>query len=230
METLSLNTRGWREKRASNLRRIFGRSKIIITVRHPIELTRSVYSQYIKRELILPAPGDAGRLLDINQWMLSGFRKSHSPPTCHLDYARTIQIYANQFGRKAVHVAIFEELGNNRCHFIGSLCRFLGIDVAEGLALTEQKSANLRLTGANMDALRSIAGSWYQFLRFRRATPAQRMQMIGMTENDRSGNEGKAEEHIDGALIRELEDRTRAGNRMLASEWGIPLEKYGYPL
>jgi hypothetical protein len=230
METLSLNTRGWREIRASNLRKIFGRCKIVITLRHPFELVRSVYSQYIKRELISAKSGKANRLLDINQWITDGFQRSHDPPTCHLDYAHTIRIYANQFGKEAVYPTMFEELEQNRSHYVSSLCRFLGIDDTEGLRLTEKKGANPRLSQANMEALRSIARSPLKSIRFRFAKPPKRMQMIGMTDADDLTPGNKAKERIDRELIEELKKRTCLGNRMLMREWRIPLEEYGYPL
>ena len=230
METLSLNTRGWRATRAQNLRRILGRSKILITVRHPIELVRSVYSQYIKRELIFSPPGEVARLLDINQWIINGFQKSHTPPACHLDYAHTIRTYANQFGKGAVYVAVFEELEENSNHFISSLCRFLGIDAKEGLKLTGNRRANVRLSPANLEALRSMRRSPLKAIRFRYAKPPKRMQMIGMTEAAFSEGTKKAKERIDDDLIANVEQLTSNGNRMLANEWGLPLEKYGYPL
>lgn len=230
LETLSLNTRGWREIRASNLRKILGRSKIVMAVRHPVELIRSVYSQYIKRELIFAAPGKAARLLDINQWINKGFKKSHTPPTCHLDYARTIQTYANQFGKKAVYVAVFEDLKEDSSNFIRNLCRFLDIDSQEGLDLTAQKSANVRLSSANMEALRSIRRSPLRAIRFRYSKPMQRMRMIGMSETDDVGDADKTAEQIDKDLIAAVEDMTREGNRLLVEEWGLALERHKYPL
>ena len=230
LETLALNTRGWREIRASNLRKIFGRSKIVITVRHPVELVRSVYSQYIKREVIYPAPGRSSRLLDINQWIIKGFEKSHSPPTCHLDYAHAIRTYVNQFGKEAVYVAVFEQLEEDSRQFVRCLCQFLDIDSEEGLKLTAQKSANVRLSPANMAELRSIGRSPLRLLRFRYANPQKRMQMIGMTKTGDSGSLTKAEEQIDEDLIDKIEKKTREGNRMLQRECGLPLAKYHYPL
>jgi hypothetical protein len=201
-----------------------------MAVRHPVELVRSVYSQYIKRELIFSAPGEAARLLDINQWINNGFKKSHAPPTCHLDYAHTIQTYANQFGKGAVYIAVFEDLKADSPNFIRNLCRFLDIDSKEGLDLTEQKTANVRLSSANMEALRSIRRSPLQSIRFRYSKPVQRMQMIGMSETGEVGDADKTSELIDEDLIAAMEDMTREGNRLLVDEWGLPLEKHNYPL
>jgi hypothetical protein len=147
-----------------------------------------------------------------------------------LDYAHTIRTYANEFGRRAVHVAVFEDLREDSKRFITTLCQFLDIDGEEGLRLTERKTANIRLSAENMGALRSIAKSWLRTIRFRYAKPSERMSMIGMTKANISESLEETSEHIDANLIEAINSITREGNRSLVEEWGLPLEKYNYPL
>lgn len=108
---------------AYRIKRIAPDSKIILTLRNPIELVKSHYQDDIKHdEVFLP-------LMNYLDWKRTppfiGKRKSIYLPDFF--FAETINIYEKLFGSKNVCVLKYEDLNANFDNFFGKLGRFMDV-------------------------------------------------------------------------------------------------------
>lgn len=229
----SLATDAWsmRRARAEHLREVFGDCRIVATIRHPLDLLHSAYFQILRRENVA-RPHKLQRILrarcyPIEEWLE---RQFDGEVMQHLEYARTIRLYADLFGRQSIKVLMFEDLKAAPAAFVEALCRFMGIDPVEGIGLTEGNRENSRWTIEQYETLKSIQGSFLRSMYFRFIGNRRRRHMIGMTPTSRSGDRRPACVEIPPAWRSRIEEATREGNRWLADEWSLPLAQHGYPL
>ncbi len=214
---------------AKNLRVVFGPSKIVIVLRNPIELTVSLYLQRLKGHLW----GDKFKkwggpnFPSLEKWLqnqLGRLEKSH------LDYARTIEIYADQFGKEAVGIFLFEHLKEDPRSYYESFCRFLEIDPEEGLELLGNHHLHKRFTTAHMEKIKEIQRSLWKSLAFRRANRRLRKRMVGLQGNNPALDAPPAQIEVSKAWRERIARVTCNGNRYLVKSWNLPLEAYGYAL
>jgi hypothetical protein len=92
--------------------------RIILTLRHPIE---RVWSQTLY---------DFGRLAgrDVSQVGLLEFLRQLERPRSRLssDYARTIKIWSEAFGRQALYIAFFDQFRNDPASYVNGILRHIG--------------------------------------------------------------------------------------------------------
>ena len=218
-----------RRATAENLRAVFGDCKVIITLRHPVRFAESMYLQKLKTahhrtEWRFGVPP---RCFGIDQWLRMHWRRPRKGPLCHLDYARTIEILADVFGKEALGVFLFEQLVEDAERFVGSVCRFLGVDAEEGATPTAGKRANDRLTLAQLDGIKAAERSLLWSTVYRFAPRRVRAWIIGIRK-------GKGKEPVRAQVSppwrQRIGEATRHGNRWLEDQWNLPLKRYGYPL
>ena len=231
--------------RAENLRQALGPCRVIITIRHPMDLLESWYFHMLKRENVNKGPrnkraiphqllgilrGELGwpaHYETINEWCEREFEGEIQP---HLDYARTIKLYGEIFGREAVRVMVFEDLEADAESYIRSVCCHLGVDPEQGVSLTKSKHENRRWTRKQLQNLKGINDSFWRSLLFRFSHRWQRHRMVGFKPNHPLRDGSPARARLSDGWRERVEDVTREGNRWLAEEYGLPLEHYGYPL
>ncbi|MGD2127142.1 MAG: sulfotransferase domain-containing protein [Desulfobacteraceae bacterium] len=231
-ESLALDVPEKRRARAENLRRVFGPCRVFIAIRHPVDLMKSAYFQILRRENMNWANrknlfGRYSYFFTVEQWLEKCFLGEIAP---HLDYARTTQIYADVFGKEAVSVFLFEDLKEEPSVFVKSVCELVGIDESEGVLLTREKRENVRWTSEQVERLRRIDQSIIKKWRFHFAPRRLRLRMIGIGSYFEPGTGPRFKVDIPKVWQDRIAERTREGNRWLAKEWKLPLEKYEYPL
>ncbi len=231
-ESLATDNLKVRRMRARNLYNAFGSCKIIAAVRHPFDLLESAYFQMLKREnLSVPFRrldgGRAAYCIGIKKWLEDHFGDVVME---HLDYAKTINIYSELFGKNAVAVFLYEDLRENTPVHIENVCRFIGINAAEGVTLTDGKQVNLRWTQKQFENLKHIQASMLRSLLFRFTYNTKRHRVLGFRSNPGLRVGPPARVAIPKVWKRKISDVTRNGNRWLEQEWGLPLQRYGYPL
>ena len=237
-EALSLHRRERRRERAMRLRQVFGPSKIIITLRHPVSLVESVYFQVTKRNNIEDGAywGRGPWYRPIMDWLETGLRrKRHNVPANHIDYAETIRIYADVFGVEAIHIMLFEQLLEDTDAFVTKLCGILGVAPPQevGLTMPMEDRANIRWTSVQMQRLEEIRNSPGASIKFRFASRVKRRQMLGIEDADSRGDgesAPKAQVELSDRWVKRIAELTRSGNRYLTETWGLPLERYDYPV
>ena len=218
-----------RRARAENLRAVFGDCRVIITLRHPVRFVESMYLQKLKTAHHRSEwrIGVAPRCFTIDEWLRRQWRHPEKGALSHLDYARTIEILADVFGRDALGVFLFEQLVEDAERFVGSLCRFLGVDAKEGAALTAGKRANDRLTLAQLDGIRAAEKSLLWSTVYRFAPKRVRTWIIG---RQKANGKEPVRARVSPPWRQRIGEVTRRGNRWLEDQWNLPLDRYGYPL
>jgi len=226
-ESYSTDVTAKRRVRASNLKQVFGDCRIIMTLRNPIELLESAYFQQLKRDNV--GSGATFRppyYASIDEWVANGLHGEIMP---HLEYAETVQIYIEQFGRERVSIFLFEELCENSPAFFENLCRVIGVEKSEGVQLTTHAEDNSRLwTVAHIESLKRIKQSTLKSLYFRFSNIEQRKEMLGIIEGASEIGQEKARAHFSEMWQEKIYNMTAAGNEWLEKEFGLPLKQYGY--
>jgi hypothetical protein len=216
-----------RRVRARNLRKVFGKAKIAMALRNPIDLLESAYFLWLKRENI-GAKGKRGRppvYFTISEWLE---KDPHGEVMHHLEYAQTIQAYVDQFDRENVHVFLFEDLREDPEGFFRRICRTMGIDEDEGVRLTEGQQDNLRWTVRQIDTLEELKRSFRKSLRFRLATKKARKETLGLDRRGVPLPGEKASAPIPPHWKERVFKITSEGNRWLEKIYNLPLARYGY--
>ena len=211
-ESLSLSSRRLRRRRAENLQKVMGPCRVVILLRNPIKLVESVYFQHLKRENVGGKYQRFRRpwLHTIDSWLESSW--SHrGAPAHHLDYATTIDLFAEVFGRDQVGVFLFEDLVQNPTEFVQSLAHFIGIDPVQSLHLTQQSRANDRWTEAHLQQIHRIASSRPRRLAFRLANKRGRLRMIGLKDVVGTAEGTRAQASLSPIWKQRIEERTADG-------------------
>jgi len=217
-----------RRVRARNLKKVFGKAKIIMTLRNPVALLESAYFQQLKRDNI-GAYAKFGKLpyyRSIDRWLDENFTGEIMP---HLQYGETLRIYAEQFGVGNINVFLFEKLVENSSSFFENLCSTMGIDAEEGLRLVADCVDNQRWTIVQLERLKTIAHSKIKSFSFACNDKKKRKEMLGLDKEGIPFLRGeKARAPISAAWREKIYAVTEEGNRRLEQVFNLPLEKYGY--
>ena len=219
--------------RSGNFLRVFGPSKIMLTIRHPVTSAESGYFQYLTDEFTGHSANWKKRPKYVapERFMERLLLPDHGRPDHgRLLYSESAEIHCELFGRDAIEVFVFEEFVENPQRFVRRLCAFLGIDPEEGVALARDKHENPRWTEEHIRRLREMGRSLLGSIRFQLAGRERRRTLLGFEPGDSAWEAPAARFEVPDSARRKIEERTREGNRWLAQEWGLPLERYGYPL
>lgn len=218
--------------RARNLKAVFGLCKVLVVIRHPIDLIESLYLQLLFRDNV----GGRASVLQgltypsIDHWLRKHWNRDGHAPRAHLEYAEAIEIFAQAFGRHAVGIFLFEQLKENPQVFMRGICRFLEIDEDRGVRLAGTKVLHERWRQSELEELGRIQQSSWRSLRFRFASRRERRAMLGIARGRARSVQEPARIRISEALQERIRAKTKPGNRRLAEAWNLPLQEYGYPI
>lgn len=231
-ESLMENTHEVQRIRAENIRNVVGDANITVCLRKPVSLIESLYVQLLKRDNIgaYARIGKKHRFEPVEQWLQNGWDKDGHPPKAHLEYAESLQVFAEVFGRDSIKILLFEQLVENQDAYIRTFCEFIGIDPEEGIRLARGQRDNERWGQEQYDRLRALNHSPLKALCFRFSGKAQRAVMLGMKLRTDKSSDAKTAVEIPPEWKTKIEEKTRAGNRIIQEQWRIPLEQYGYPV
>jgi hypothetical protein len=234
-ESLLENRHEVMRKRAENLREIFGPCRVLAMVRHPLNLIQSLYLQLLKRDNVggRAYVGRRPHYQPFDRWIESNWKKPSGAPNVHLEYAKSIEVFADVFGRKNVSVFVFEQLIDDSDAYYTSICQFVGINADEGIAHVSGQHENPRWSDEQLRFLREIKSSWLQSLAFQFSTRPMRCKMLGLPSDHKGipdmGNRG-AQLSLSENLKQQLLDKTREGNQWLMETWSLPLDEFNYPI
>ncbi len=197
------------------LRELVGQARIVIMTRNQIKLVESLFYSKTDGEV------SAG------EWLTSETAGRLNEDRFRIyRYHSVAQAYVEAFGRENVGVFLLEDLAKNTETFARQLCAFIGIDGEEGVRL---------LTGKRMHGRKSTRGLAYARIRNALLGPNIHLgQFVPAGAVDAfsaflsRGRPVKVE--LPTEWVAELESYYRDENCRLAKEWGLPLEKYGYPM
>jgi hypothetical protein len=189
-----------------------------------------MYLQKLKEAQIRKKPdyGRPGEYFDVVPWLDHDWGRTHKGALANLEYARTINIFAEVFGKDSIGIFLFEQLLENEAEYLRRLCRFIGVDEEKGGAIEGGEKRNPQLSAAQLERIKSIGLSPLKSLLFRIAPRRVRRKQARLTRALQEGP--KATVEIPDDWRSRIEDMTRQGNQELVENWGIPLASYGYPL
>jgi len=216
-ESLMENNHDIQRKRAENLKAVVGQAKITACLRHPVSLLKSLHIQLLRRDNLqkYARRGKPHRFESIEHWMARGWKRPGHPPNAHLEYAQTLQVFADVFGKDSIHILLFEQLVENQNQFVRDFCNILGIDPERG----------------EFDRLKALNRSPLKAIRFCFSDRAERANMLGINPCVDSLVDGqKVQIEMSEKWLKKIYDKTRAGNRMIQEQWNVPLDQYGYPV
>jgi len=195
----------------TKLRAVVGGARIVIMARHQIKLLESLY--------ITRNKGHSYRSPD--EW----FEENDRGSLYMFRYNAIAESYAEAFGRENVGVFLLEDLQADVGAFAKRLCDFIGIDGDLGARLLAGQKWNTR-TSQRMHTYSRLRKRFGPDIRLNRYVPGSVrdafVRFIG------GGSPAKVE--LPSRWVSEMRTYYGEDNRQLAARWGLPLEKYGYPL
>lgn len=214
-------------EKIKRLQSIFGSCRVMMTIRNPLTQIPSYYLQNIRGHFLYRNRPWMGNLpyIDIDEWLKRKISKNLTLEEV-FPYSRNIQVAVNLLGKENVGVFVFEELINDPDRYYGTICDFIGIDVTQGLKLTRQRHLHKRTTQGQVEYLQRLSNStWYKLiLKFKGSQSRRRLI------DANAGDGVHAKVSLPSQWERRISDATRAGNRWIAMNYHLYLEKYDYPL
>jgi len=214
-------------ERINRLQSIFGSCRVMMTIRNPLAQVSSEYLQDIRGHFVKQDRLWMGTspYIDIDEWLERRISNRKSLDKA-LSYSRNIQAAVNRLGKENVGVFVFEELISDPDRYYGAICDFIGIDVAQGLKLTRQKHLHKRITQDQVEYLQRLSNSSWNKLILKIKGQRSRRRLF----NANAGDSVPAKVSLPWQWEQKISDATRAGNRWIAENYHLPLEKYNYSL
>lgn len=130
-----------RALKAERLRWVLGPARILIVLRHPVDMLCSLYAEEAKnRGYRLRAIGD------VNDWLEEKWSPVRATSVArNLEFTRLIGIYEDLFGKPNVTVLFFEDLSGDVRRFAQGLADWLGVERVAEIEGSLAKKANPRM-------------------------------------------------------------------------------------
>ncbi len=223
---------GYDAKRiADRLYQVFGKIKIIITIRTQLSMMTSTYSQYIKMG------GTCSLKKFLSDVDVAGYRLLE-----RLKYIGLINYYKKLFGAKNVYIDCYENIRTNQKKYLLRLYNFLNIDVSKiSSCLLLSNKVNKRLSTFslslkkminqffylkyNKTPILSLPYSLHQFIRYKIIEERIDKILFFLPSNRKNAFFGLTQRHK-----KKLNEYFIESNNELAKEINIDLESLGYAL
>ena len=211
---------------AQRLHRCFPEAKVLFTIR---EQRKALESWYVSTARLLtgaPKPYDQ-RHITFENWLQHSAETYPRGAFGALDYWRTIEFYRNLFGSDRVEVLLFEDLVDDTRSFARGIGEILDLDSDECLTLLEGEHHNVRQGGRLLR---------YQLLREKVLpdVPLSKVLPGGTGIREKVLNLLRGGKGLDVTLpagwAAKVERLCAEGNRLIMSNYALPLDRYGYAL
>ena len=215
---------------AEHMVRVFGPSKIMVVVRHPLRWVESFHLHTLRMNTLSwnsNRPRAAG-FIELEDYLTRLYCRSGKPRSrlrCIMT-RNILEPYVSRLGKENVGVFMFEHLQTDSKAFIESVSKFIGVDPVEGVLCAEKSHSNPRLTRVQVDRMKEIHHSSAQTKLFRLGTRKDRRRLIGASHT----KDEKATVEIPAPWRTKIENLARDDCNYLRQEWGLPVYEAGYPL
>jgi hypothetical protein len=206
---------------ADRLRRLFGKARIVITIRNQFDW---IESSYIWDQQILRTPWQ-GLPPSMEGYLAGQWKERWRSRLSSGDFGAIVRCYVELFGRENVCVLPFEEFVGEPDLFARRLFGFLDVDATHGRALMEGKHRNPRLGARERSFLRWQA--WLVPLALQRLCARWRLPSP-LTAWLRGGPRYRAP--VPDVWRERLSAHYAPGNRYIMETFALPLDRYGYPV
>lgn len=210
---------------AHRVRDVFGDCKILITIRNQGDLLRSAYLSRGRYLSDVPRRF-LGLGVSYEDWIALSLTNYERGYINHGDYYKTVVYYSRLFGKENICVLMLEEFIHDREKYMEKLSGFLGVDKQEALECVKNAHEHKDMTGEELDyeLIRSVFFPLHNTVLFKGISKA------ASKWKHRKDKSSEAQVDLSPEIRERLDEIFRPGNRELVKEFGLPLEKYGYPL
>ncbi len=202
----------------------FAPCKILITIREQISSILSFYWMHGRfgQYLALGPKDEADRIeypIRFREWLRFQQSSPYRNYMATLHYDRVVAYYALKFGPENVRVLIYESLKEDPDAYADDLSGFLGVDPATTRRLAAGKheypaeKRNMPWAKAHINDLIDFSDGCGCLSAF--------MRLMGLRKDCRAIASPEA-------LLNDLAEAYRAGNRRLENDLKLPLSRYGY--
>lgn len=212
---------------ARRLKNLMPDAKILLVVRSQLTAIPSFYTNH--GAFLKPAPDRYYRRhVSFDDWMSYQLTVTKYGALTSYYYDKVLSIYSDLFGIENIYVLLFEEFVNDKKVFLEKLCRILEIvDIDEAIRLAEGRHERQSIS-ARKFAYNRFRTSFFWSTSFSQLLPAG--QVLAEAFNKFLIAGPRARHVLSDSWERKIVDLYAEGNATLSATFGLPLEKYGYPL
>jgi len=214
---------------AMNIERVFGPSKVILIVRHPLRWVESYYIQRLVNRNLSKNRRPVG-YVTLEDWITQNWNHEGRGLLKQLLSRNFLEPYVTRLGKQNVGVFMFEHLQSDPQGFIEAMCEFIGVDPVEGVRHAANKHRNVRSRHDFVEGIKLIHRSPKLTRLFRSASRRDRSRMIGIGRDLMSTKGARATVEIPGCWRARIEDLVRDDCNYLRQEFGLPVDEAGYPV
>jgi hypothetical protein len=207
---------------ALRLYHMFPSAKIIFTIRDQRRYVASMYLN-LKRN---SARFDRVPIPPFSHWLTRHLMQPRSHFLQNLNFIETVRLYENLFGHDNICMLPIELLlSEGAQQYLGRLCQFMGIDLHERNVVDYEQVHNRR-----MSVRQEIVAELLVQDRFSQLL-AELDQNMGNGQLDAILEDGpRASVELSPADEQKIRQRVEIGNWLLVRDFGLDLERWGYPL
>jgi hypothetical protein len=211
-----------RDMIALRLFRLFQPAKIIFTIRRQEDYISSMYLNLKRNSAFF----DRMPMPPLSRWykgMLSQIRCNYLQ---NINFHEIIAVYEQIFDRENILVLPLEKLiVDGPTRYLQQLCDFMGVDFSDNDVDHFALPRNVR-----MSELKDLAGELLTEDRFF-AFYTGLQETLGRGRLEEALDSGRrAVATLNDDTLADLKERVGSGNRLLAEEYGLDLERYGYTI
>lgn len=220
------------KEHAARIHAVLPQARIVIFVRHQVDIIASAYAQYVKRggthrpeRFLFPGRYRKGPWRDPGKKPLFAFE--------HFTYVGLIAHYRALFGMDNVHVFAYEDFCHNPREFLAAYAHTLGLAV--DLDQIDLNSANTAFRHRTLAVARVLYLLTYGSVADKRCLvptdqyPRIRRILERFEASRFAGRALSSRELLGPEIVAFIEQFYAQGNRDLAAATGLPLAAHGYP-
>ena len=204
---------------ALRLKELFPNAKILIVIRNQFNVINSRYNHDPND---IYALGLSNKFLNINQWIDKNFERFNRSYLSTYNYFDLIEHYKKIFGKDNVHIGIFEELVTDSNKFLFKLNNFLGRDniCLDNLEIPfENKAIDLYKMSLYSIIKKFKFPKIYKYINPKFKNIIYKIYKKFYKKQEISKNNRER-------ILKVYSN----SNKKLIENYGLPLEKYEYPL
>lgn len=210
---------------AQRIKEVLAPSKIVISIRDQFELLKSAYLS--RGRFLLNVPKRyVGLAVTMDDWLALSMENIDRSYIGQGDFCKVIDYYAGLFGEENVCVMMLDEFIEDKETYIKKLSRFLGVDFCRSMESVGDAHEHKDISAVEV-RVELLRASFFPFHNSRLLLPL--FEACTYVKDKWTGRSGNGIE-----ISRDWQDRLkkiyRGGNQRLLKHYGLPVDRYGYPL
>jgi len=227
-ESLILRDHATFVRMLERLRSAFSNVRLFVTLRNPVQWAPAEYFQVLGGHYRFANRAYFGNRchLEFDEWCRL-LARSKAEDTIFF-YYRNIRAAGEILGRGGVEIALFEDFVQSPEDFGVDVCGRFGLDPTPAAALLQGQHLNPRLTEAERALIRATDRSRTRKLLWKMASSGMRKHLLARRASALANRPARLELSAD--QRREIARLSAPAHRWLIEEYGLDLERHGYPV